>query len=91
MVLTQTTEDDDLAQLLLEAESEELTSAPSALETTPSFGDALINGTSSPSASPTRPTNPTPPTVCTTPSNGFSDRLNRSASAAGDEASTTKW
>lgn len=84
MGLTELTEDDELAQLLLEAESDDLmTTAPNVVEP-PSFGEDLINGsTSSPTASPTKTALPA------TPSNGFSDRLNRSALAGDDTPS--KW
>lgn len=93
MVLTELTEDDDLSQLLLEAEQDGLsmtttpTAPPSMLEA-PSFGEDLINGsTSSPNGSPAKTTNPL--NTVSTPSNGFSDKLNRSALAA-EEDKTAK-
>lgn len=86
MVQTELTEDDELAQLLLEAESDEVsTTAPTVLET-PSFGDDLINNaTSSP-----KPSSNPPHTTSQTPANGFSDKLNRSAVAGNGENENDK-
>lgn len=93
MVLTEQNEDDDLAQLLMEAENELLhdpvtsTTAPALLEAS-SFGDDLVKGTtSSPTGTPTKATSPVPST--SKQSNGFSDVLNRSAAARGEDEKIT--